>query len=434
MSNAPFKVASGLAQVVRRATEGYAVPSPTLEVAPVRASGSRRRRLWEIPHRLHCPVVGVCFDCDELRALMKKVMHFPPETSDYVLHTTAVGNCEQRGQLAELLQRTLEQRFKLTLKSLSAVKDADALRKAWDKACSEGKNIPAMLWACWTHPALDTELEQEIFGDIHMLQHQLGSGTRADLDAMRRLNGENAALRQQLASAQAAIEEIRADKAAAVFATERTLAETRSELAAATASGERLARELQELHESLPDLRHAQALLRRISLLEVQADAARQKNALLVRELVRMRDLARDAEDAFATQLRETAEQQGELRNNLRDEIPDRDLAGKRVLCVGGRSGSLRSYRDVVEQSGGEFLHHDGGLEESAHRIDSVVAAADIVICQAGCISHNAYWRVKEHCKRTGKRCVFVKSAGVASFDRAVGEVSEIVEIVRREE
>ncbi|MDQ5879712.1 MAG: hypothetical protein QG638_2449, partial [Pseudomonadota bacterium] len=61
---------------------------------------------------------------------------------------------------------------------------------------------------------------------------------------------------------------------------------------------------------------------------------------------------------------------------------------------------------------------------------------ADIVICQAGCISHNAYWRVKEHCKRTGKRCVFVKSAGVASFDRAVGEVSEIVqivEIVRRE-
>ena len=417
MSNAPFKVASGLAQVVRRAAEGYAVPSPTLEVAPVRACGSRRRRLWEIPHRLHCPVVGVCFDCDELRALMKKVMHFPPETSDYVLHTTAVGNCEQRGQLAELLQRTLEQRFQLTLKSLSAMKDADALRKAWDKACSEGKNVPAMLWACWTHPALDTELEQEIFGDIHMLQHQLGSGTRADLNAMRRLNEENATLRRQLAHAQATVDEIRADKAAAVFATERTLAETRSELAAATASGERLARELQELHESLPDLRHAQALLRRIASLEVQADAARQKNALLERELVRMRD----AEGAF--EARVLAREADEPQDALRNELPERDLAGKRVLCVGGRSGSLRSYRDVVEQSGGEFLYHDGGLEESAHRIDSVVAAADIVICQAGCISHNAYWRVKEHCKRTGKPCVFVKNPGVASFDRAVNEV-----------
>lgn len=117
MSTAPFKAAGGLAQMVRRAAEGYAVPSPELEVPPARASGSRRRRLWEIPHRLHCPVVGVCFDCDELRALMRKVMHFPPDTSDYVLHTTAVGNCDQRGQLAELLQRTLEQRFRLTLKS-----------------------------------------------------------------------------------------------------------------------------------------------------------------------------------------------------------------------------------------------------------------------------------------------------------------------------
>ena len=53
----------------------------------------------------------------------------------------------------------------------------------------------------------------------------------------------------------------------------------------------------------------------------------------------------------------------------------------------------------------------------------AAVAAADIVICQAGCISHNAYWRVKEHCKRTGKRCVFVKSAGVSSFERAVDDV-----------
>lgn len=419
MSTAPFKAAGGLAQMVRRAAEGYAVPSPELEVPPARASGSRRRRLWEIPHRLHCPVVGVCFDCDELRALMRKVMHFPPDTSDYVLHTTAVGNCDQRGQLAELLQRTLEQRFRLTLKSLSAVKDVDALRKAWSDACGAGRNVPAMLWACWTHPALDSELEQKIYGDIHMLQHQLGSGTRADLDAMRRMNGENAALRQQLAIAQAAVEETRADKAAAALSTERTLAEMRSELAAAIASGERLARELQALQESLPDLRHSQVLLRRIAQLEIQADTARQKNALLERDLQRAREMVRDAEEAFSAQFREAAEQQGELCS----EIPERDLAGKRVLCVGGRSGSLRSYRDVVEQSGGEFLHHDGGLEESSHRIDSVVAAADIVICQAGCISHNAYWRVKEHCKRTGKPCVFVKNPGVGSFDRAVNEV-----------
>jgi hypothetical protein len=238
---------------------------------------------------------------------------------------------------------------------------------------------------------------------------------------MRRQHEENAALRQQLEQIQAALDEVRREKVAAVQAVARVQAETRAELAAAAATGERLARELQGLHESLPDLRQAQALLRRIAALEIQADAARQRNALQERELACLRDLlreqSRDAEiarDALAFGAPASPE-----------SLPARDLAGKRVLCVGGRSGSVGSYREVVEQSGGEFMHHDGGLEESPHRIDSVVAAADIVICQAGCISHNAYWRVKEHCKRTGKRCVFVKGAGVTSFGRAVDDVVE---------
>jgi hypothetical protein len=70
--------------------------------------------------------------------------------------------------------------------------------------------------------------------------------------------------------------------------------------------------------------------------------------------------------------------------------------------------------------------YHDGGLEESLHRIDSALAAADIVICQAGCISHNAYWRVKELCKRTGKPCMFVKNSGVSSFGRVVSELGKM--------
>ena len=96
------------------------------------------------------------------------------------------------------------------------------------------------------------------------------------------------------------------------------------------------------------------------------------------------------------------------------------NVAGKCVLCVGGRSGAVDAYRQVIEQRGGRFLHHDGGLEESLHRIDAVLAAADLVICQAGCISHNAYWRVKEQCKRTGKRCTYMKTTGVSGLSRLI--------------
>ena len=81
----------------------------------------------------------------------------------------------------------------------------------------------------------------------------------------------------------------------------------------------------------------------------------------------------------------------------------------------------------MVEQSGGRFIHYDGGKEENLRRIDSALAAADIVICQAVCISHNAYWRVKEQYKRTGKPCMFVKNAGLSSFERVIDEAGKQV-------
>ena len=40
--------------------------------------------------------------------------------------------------------------------------------------------------------------------------------------------------------------------------------------------------------------------------------------------------------------------------------------------------------------------------------LEASIVAADLVICQTGCLSHGAYWRVQDHCKRTGKTCVMV--------------------------
>ena len=40
--------------------------------------------------------------------------------------------------------------------------------------------------------------------------------------------------------------------------------------------------------------------------------------------------------------------------------------------------------------------------------LESSLQAADLVICQTGCISDGDYWRVEDHCKRNGKPCVLV--------------------------
>ena len=45
----------------------------------------------------------------------------------------------------------------------------------------------------------------------------------------------------------------------------------------------------------------------------------------------------------------------------------------------------------------------------SAQALEASLVAADLVICQTGCLSHGDYWRVQDHCRRTGKACVIVE-------------------------
>jgi hypothetical protein len=99
---------------------------------------------------------------------------------------------------------------------------------------------------------------------------------------------------------------------------------------------------------------------------------------------------------------------------------PVPSLVSRSILCVGGRNSQVPIFRDLVERQGGRFTHHDGGIEDNPHRLDASLAAADLVICQTGCLSHNAYWLVKDHCKRHGKRCVYLESASVAGFVRGL--------------
>ena len=76
--------------------------------------------------------------------------------------------------------------------------------------------------------------------------------------------------------------------------------------------------------------------------------------------------------------------------------------------------------QQAIEQAGGRFLHHAGGDDgaDDAAALEASLVAADLVICQTGCVSHDAYWRVHDHCKRTGKQCVLVDQPQAMHFVR----------------
>ena len=403
---------------------GFSQPPTRRTVDQPVVRTSRRRRLWELSHKYHCPIIGVCFDVTELRKMIGKVLRYPADTTDYVWHTIAVGICDTRCPLSELFNRTLDRRFAPTIRRMAGYKTAEEVRLAWREACRQGIEIPDALWAASTHPACDDDLEQEIHADIHMIQHQVGAGARLDLEAMQRLQAENARLQDDLQMVRKRQEQQRIKHVRAVQEFDRRVAALQAELTAREAASNRLQARLDLLHETMPDLDDRQRLVSRLHALEAGSMAVRDREKNLENEVARLRDFVVYAEETIEALIKETDPDETSGGGRLSGNAAGVSLLGKSVLCVGGRSGAINSYREVVEQQGGRFMHHDGGREESLHRIDGVLAAADIVICQVGCISHNAYWRVKEQCKRTGKPCMFVRNSGLSSFGRIIDEAT----------
>ncbi len=392
-------------------------------LASERPFSSRRRRLWELPKKYHCPVIGVCFDVGELRRMISKELDYPPQTTDYVWHTIAVGVCTDRCRLSEQFNKVLDKRYQLMIRRFAACKTVEELRAEWHDVCRQGCEIPAELWAACTHPVCSGELEREIHGDIHMIQHQVGAGARLDLKAMKDLQAENGELQRQMDALRSRNDQQREEHLWVTQELSQRLLEAQTSLASRESSGKRLQAELDSLRAQMPDIQDRQRLALRLQDAETEVRLLRSRERELLKEIEKLGDLARSAEQSVE---RQTVRVGVESCGDVCPSVAEKSISGKSVLCVGGRSSSISAYHQVVEEGGGRFMHHDGGLEENLHRIDGALAAADIVICQVGCISHNAYWRVKELCKRTGKPCMFLRNSGLASFGRVVGEASRL--------
>ncbi|MFY7917186.1 MAG: DUF2325 domain-containing protein [Rubrivivax sp.] len=391
--------------------------------APVDATGSRRRRLWDLAWHAHCPVIGVCLPLAALRRLARKVLNGEPVADDYELHCGMVADCKHRTPMAEAVQRELDRRFILPLRRAAAMKTDNDLA-AWWQEQSASKDLPGALWATLTHARCTPALENHVLGQVHMVQHQVGMATRVELARFEALIDENAVLSRELAGAQQRSSRQALDHARQVEQLQSELVRVRGQAIAAHSATEGLRQDLRSLHETVPQLDSRQALVRRNALQEERMAAMLRALQQARGEIERLREQIEAANEPVAAIASascpngKTATTSGPYAAGVGTALTD-----QAVLCVGGRTASVPVYRRLVESQGARFLHHDGGEEHSASQLESTLAAADLVICQAGCASHNAYWRVKDHCKRTGKRCVFVETPSRAALERALADV-----------
>jgi len=371
-------------------------------------TGSRRRRVWELSATSHCPLVGVAVPLGALRKLVERVTGGKLLHDDYDIHVGAVSECALRNPLSEALQKEFERRYAGDVARFRAAKTTEEVGVLWDKAVAAG-NVPGAFWAGLTHARCTAGLEQRMCRDIHMVQHQAGACVRADMDKYNALVADNARLMRELVRAQQRCQSLQQDKTEMAERHEQQLMQARAAGIAKDTDIYQLRHALARLEAEVPELDERKRLSNRLAHMEEREAAFKAQLAAL--------KAARPAEPTPPPVVATVEEYAAPV------EIPIR-LVNRSVLCVGGRSGSVPVYRTVVEKVGAQFAHHDGGLEDSAGQLDASLAAADLVICQTGCISHHAYWRVKDHCKRTGKRCIFIDNPSVSSLVRGLQEVA----------
>ncbi len=362
----------------------------------------QRKRLWDLPHRLLCPVIGICLPTNKLRGLVKSSWFGCCPDDDYELHTQAIHYAQSRNRIAKKIHKALEQRYALTIAQYHKLKSKTELLQQWQQDLQQSQ-LAAAFWAILTHPLCDDSIQQRVYRQIHLLQHQHCTrpiAPAADPSLLR----ENACLSQQLGILQHQFSQYRTEKNEQINQLNQQLMHLRAEIIGRDSRIYQLQQQFNPRQQQLTLLR----LQQQVERLQYRLQRAEQQNKKL-------------KQITNASPQTTTAPIQTTPACSAPSPSPS-PLQQKTILCVGGHQHKVSHYRQIVEQHGAHYLHHDGGLEDNLHQLESSIAAADLVICQTGCISHKAYWKVKNQCKRTGKQCLYLSNPSSSSMQRQLSD------------
>jgi hypothetical protein len=418
VASVPARVLASAPASVPESEAALPLP-PTSKPVP-----ARRRKLWELEDKHHCPVIGSCLNLDELKKIARKDGFSGKHFDAYRLHVEAVSLSCSRNAAAESMHKLLERKYALVIKRFERAKTDAEVLALWQE-CLERGEVAGPMWAVLTHKAASMETRKVVYGDVHMLSHQIGAGQAADLRRLQWLEKQRVELIEETACLKD-VQRVQAEQLVAL----------RQALQAEQAQSALLAPLLKRLQE----LESGQAMIgigRQLMLAEAQAARAREAD-MRIRALEEKLGVLR-AEKARLTRERDEIELERDALEQLwsAQAVPpvaacDGDCAacpnplrGRCVLCVGGRTPLLPQYRALAERLGVRLIHHDGGKEEALARLPDLLNASDAVICPTDCVGHLAYYQLKKHCKQNSKPCVLTRNSGVAGFAAALTRLAE---------
>lgn len=390
-------------------------PSPLLDFAQEieLAKPSRRTRIWDLSHHIHCSIVGTCLTTGELRLVLVRTGLVVDGASDHELHSKGVQLASERDKLGKLLNKALDKRHKAAIGRYDKAATADDIRSLWQSDLKNG-DIPGGYWAAVTHPGATDDLIRQIFGEVHMLSHMVGAANRADIRRLRELEIENDRLHEKLARQEGHLRDGIASRDGKIRELSALLSRHLSNTGRSTDSDD-AGVDRKALEGLIADLE------RRLQLeasrrAEVEERLARAQEDVR-RERTRSHELERREaalrEDLEAVETRFAAAGEGEAVTLPR-------LDGRSLLYVGGRTDKLGHLKAVAEGCGGHFLHHDGGVDDRSGLIAGLVSRADLIVFPVDCVSHEAVTLVKRLCRQMSKPYLPLRSTGLGSFVSAL--------------
>ena len=425
-------------------TRAGALPGALLRPAPCcserewcsREGASRvRRKLWQLAPGTHCSLLGVCLGLDEMRRLAVRIgLCASARVSDYELHHQLVHIARSADRQGRRLDRYLAEKFAHAVRAFRVHRDEAALRAGWDRALEAEEDLGGAYWALLTHPALSDALANEALGRVHMLSHAAAAALRR---ARAELEGANARLAEQTRALERE-HAIRARQTERLKRLEERLAEreraVRSLVCAEAGPAAARGQEAPRCGSAADPDAALQALRARLEKSEHERRAWR---GLYRRSQQRLEAPGPDPDPDRTSALspaRESAPTIGAPDDGVRElehePPPPCNLAGQVVAYIGGRDHIVPGLRALTERCNGRFVHHDGGRQERAGRIDEGLAGSDLLVVPVDCVSHDASRRLKRRCRRQGKTILWLRTASLSAFESALQQLAQTREAV----
>lgn len=385
-----------------RSALSAAAATASLALAGRGTRDNGRLHIWEIGHGWCCSIIGTCLSHEDLMALARRRdLTFDAEAKAYDVHAYFVNEAARDGKVARSLEKLLNERYAGALRKVARARNVTELAELWNGLVNNGQ-VAAGYWALLSHAHVPDDLKVQVFGQVHMMSHLMGGSTR-------RIVGVAADLQARVEKLERQLERWGRQARAAVARRDETIAGLEQALAA---ERQRAA----EVAVRLPQAPDAARERRSLELLEKRERA-------LIGARTRARELESEL-DALQRRLSRRPEAASRVLAKAPEPILVPDLGGRHILYLGGRQGSVSAIQRTAAESRAVILHHDGGEEDSSHRLDDLVARCDAVVCPIDCISHGACLKAKQLCKRLRKPFMPIRSAGQATFVRALADLS----------